>query len=51
VPGAVAEPDPFNGRLGQPAALGGPPAPVQQAVGDVVRVELLHQGLREPVPD
>src|SRR5579859_442332 len=36
VPGAVAEPDPLDGRLGQPAALGGPPAPVEQAVGDVV---------------
>src|SRR5580692_185499 len=33
---AVAHPDPFEGRLCQPAALGGPPAPVEQAVGDVV---------------
>src|SRR5580704_4968857 len=36
VPGAVAEPDPLDGRRGQPAALGGPPAPVEQTGGDVV---------------
>src|SRR5579859_5162101 len=36
VPGAVAEPDPPDGRLGQQPPLGGPPAPVEQAVGDVV---------------
>src|ERR1700722_11282016 len=36
VPGSVTEPDPLDGRLGQPAALGGPPAPVEQALGDVV---------------
>src|SRR5580692_10006654 len=36
VPGSVTEPDPLDGRLGQPAPLGGPPAPVEQALGDVV---------------
>src|SRR5580658_10375070 len=36
VPKAMAHPDPFQGRLRQPTALGGPLAPVEQAVGDVV---------------
>src|ERR1700678_3803527 len=33
---AMPQPDPLDGRLRQPAPLGDPPAPVQQAAGDVV---------------
>ena len=57
VAGAVAEPDPLDGRLGQLAALGGPPAPVEQAVGDVVehgqaveQEELLEDEAEAPGP-
>src|SRR5580704_14007381 len=57
VPGAVAEPDPLDGRLGQPTALSGPPAPVEQAVGDVVehgqpveQEELLEDEAEAPGP-
>ena len=57
VPGAVAEPDPFDGGLGQQPPLGGPPAPVEQAVGDVVehgqavdQEELLEDEAEPPGP-
>jgi len=36
VPQAVTQPDHLGGFGGQPAPVGGPPAPVQQAAGDVV---------------
>src|SRR5580692_6757478 len=57
VPSAMAEPDPLDGRLGQPAAFGGPPAPVQQAAGDIVEhaeaveeEELLEHEAEAPGP-
>ena len=56
-PMPVAEPDPLDGRLGQPAALGDPAAAVEQAVGDVVehaeaveQEELLEDEAQSPGP-
>ena len=53
----MTEPDPLDGSLSEPAAFGGPPAPVEQAVGDVVEhaeaieeEELLEHEAQAPGP-
>ena len=53
----MTQPDAFDGRLGQLAALGLPPAPVEEAVGDVVehaqpieQEELLEDEAEAPGP-